>query len=289
MFIIFGSPRSGTTLLSTTLDQNDHISIPEETDFIIPVAFIMNRIKDPDIGRELITQAICNSDRFSSSIGKFLTGDEIKNVVQSSDYTTYAVISNIYKLISEKSSTLTAGDKSPNDLLYIRILVETGFLQSQLKIIHIIRDVRDVILSLKKVKWDVDWKHNIEDFFPRMWSDSNLYLHSLMKNDKDRYYLVKYEDFISDPEMITREIACFLGVPFQEKMLDHTNRGLKIREQSHHTNLAMPFMADKIAEWRTKLDPAVSLLCEKQASECLQEFGYPLRGKKSKFLPWFQQ
>ncbi|QHW31542.1 sulfotransferase [Paenibacillus rhizovicinus] len=35
MFIIFGSPRSGTTLLSSVLDAHDDIVVPDETDFIV--------------------------------------------------------------------------------------------------------------------------------------------------------------------------------------------------------------------------------------------------------------
>ena len=38
MFIIFGSPRSGTTLLASSLDQNDQLVVLDESDFIIPMA-----------------------------------------------------------------------------------------------------------------------------------------------------------------------------------------------------------------------------------------------------------
>ena len=46
MFIIFGAPRSGTTLLSSSLNLNDSIVIPHETDFIVPLSFVCRSVKD---------------------------------------------------------------------------------------------------------------------------------------------------------------------------------------------------------------------------------------------------
>jgi len=51
MFVVFGSPRSGTTLLAATLNQNDNIIIPDETDFIIPLAFLLKTVKDEEKGK----------------------------------------------------------------------------------------------------------------------------------------------------------------------------------------------------------------------------------------------
>jgi hypothetical protein len=37
MFFIFGNPRSGTTLLCASLELNDKIVVPDETDIVVPL------------------------------------------------------------------------------------------------------------------------------------------------------------------------------------------------------------------------------------------------------------
>jgi hypothetical protein len=270
MFIIFGSPRSGTTLLSSTLNLNDQIVIPLETDFIIPTAFIIDRIKDSDIGKDLIYKLITSSERYKISIGEYLSNEEIKFCLDKSSYLLSDIISDLYQIIANKQNAKIAGDKSPNDLLFSRILIKNGLFDSDIKIIHIIRDIRDVIFSLKKLNWNPD----MEQWFPRFWSTSNLYIHNYYKSRLDKYILIKYENLVTNPGYYLKKITDFLEVSFQDKMLDHTNRGLLLRNQEHHVNLALPFIASKVKNWETNLDPYSTEMCEKQANEALKEFEY---------------
>jgi hypothetical protein len=46
MLFVFGSPRSGTTLLAQILNSHPEIVVPHETDFIIPFVFVFDRIPD---------------------------------------------------------------------------------------------------------------------------------------------------------------------------------------------------------------------------------------------------
>lgn len=149
MFIIFGSPRSGTTLLATTLNLNDQIIVPDETDFIVPTTYILNRVKDPEAGKILIGEFIPSTARFDSSIGKYLSKKDVLMAVRGADYDISSIISGIYNKISEKLGKTIAGDKSPNDLPHVAMFYRNGLFNGKIKIIHIIRDIRDVISSLK--------------------------------------------------------------------------------------------------------------------------------------------
>jgi len=279
MFIIFGSPRSGTTLLSTTLNLNDHITIPDESDFIIPAAFILDRIKDPCVGKQLLENLIVNTERYEQSLGHFLEPIEARNVIKNSRYQLYDIINNLYQLMANKNNTQLGGDKSPNDLLYLRILIDTSMFESDIKIIHIVRDVRDVVLSLRNVNWNFEGKDKIEKFLPRLWSDTNLYLYNMFKYKPDKYLFVKYEDMVLNPRCVFEQITKFLNVPYQEKMFNHSERGLDYKKYSHHVNLSMPFLVDKINTWKGKPDPLIIKECNKQATEALREFGYIVPGR----------
>ncbi|WP_188593731.1 sulfotransferase family protein [Paenibacillus silvae] len=274
IFIIFGSPRSGTTLLSTLLSANNYIHIPDETDFIVPLAFILNRIEDEAIGKSLISRMIVSSKRFSCSLGQSLSVNEVINIVWKSDYKLDSILSNLFNASAKNNGAMIGGDKSPNDLLNIRVLEETGLGSESIKIIHIVRDIRDVILSLKNVDWDVDWKDNIETFFPRMWCDSNLYLNQLYSKSEQKYTLIKYEDLLHEPHHILHQLTDFLGVPFDENMLEKSTRAQKYLNVSHHENVSKDIMKTRAYAWKENITQDMLDVIDKQASEAINFFGY---------------
>ncbi len=243
MFIIFGSPRSGTTLLASTMDSNDSVLIPRETDFIVPTAFVVDRVKDQKVGKKLIAELITSAEGLANSIGEYLSERDVKKIVSRSEYSLTGIVSQLYEAIADKERAKIAGDKSPNDLNFLRILVKTGLVDSDVKVIHIIRDIRDVVLSLKKVSWA---PRDIETRFPRLWNYSNLYLRGLYAPRPEKYLLIKYEDMVMNPAEIFQKITDFLGVRFQDKMFDHNRRGTRYSCHADHTNIARPFLADRV-------------------------------------------
>lgn len=273
MFIIFASPRSGTTLLARTLNICDQVVIPDETDFIIPTAFLVDRIKDQAVGRAMIKQLIWSADQTRRSLGEYLSQADINSAVDEADYSACAIIQGIYQRLAARAGKRVAGDKSPNDLLFLRILVKMGLMESDIKVIHLVRDVRDVVLSLQKVDWDTG---GIEHWFPRHWGHSNLYLHELLGQRPDRYRMIRYEDLVADPQRHVRDLAGFLDVPFQEKMLDHTQRGERYAAAHDHKNISEPFLAARAGAWRERMSDELRVACEGPAKEALTTFGYPL-------------
>jgi hypothetical protein len=276
MFILFGSPRSGTTLLASALHQNDQIVIPDETDFIIPTAFLVDRIKDPSVGKPMVTQLILSADRTRRSLGEYLTHSDITAAIDAADYTACALIRSIYDALARKLHKTIAGDKSPNDLLFARILMKLGLLDDeQIKLIHIVRDVRDVVLSLQTMDWNLT---DVAAWFPRLWSSSNLYIHDLFRSHPQRYRLIRYEDLVLDPQPQLRQLCDFLNVAFQPNMLDHATRGPRYANVDAHRNLSQPFLPSRAQAWQTpgRLDPALRAHIQKTAHEGLETFGYPL-------------
>ncbi len=272
MFIIFGSPRSGTTLLASSLDQGDDLVVPHETDFIIPLAFLVDRVKDPVKGRLLVADMIVSTEGFTESLGKYLSRADVSKCVASASYTVPSILEGIYAKVARAAKRKIAGDKSPNDVAYARMLIKNGLPRSGIKIIHIVRDVRDVLLSLNEVQ-PQDWS-DIRSYFPRLWSYSNLLLHDTYRN-RANYFFVRYEDLVNEPEVAFRGMAKFLGVRFREKMLDAATRGAKYEHMAHHRNLAQP-IAQRRGNWREAMSPGLKTRCVVQAREALARFGYML-------------
>src|SRR5215510_9215778 len=149
MFFVFGSPRSGTTLLAQCLNNHSEIVIPYETSFIIPMSFVFSSIHEPNIGKEIITKLITHSYGFQTSIGEYLSEEKISKIINGCDYHPAQILNSLYAELAISAGKKIAGDKSPNDLLNLNALVSQGGLDDpNIKLIHIVRDIRDVMVSL---------------------------------------------------------------------------------------------------------------------------------------------
>jgi len=272
MFIVFGSPRSGTTLLASSLNQSDHLAVPDETDFIVPAAFIIDRVKDPARGRSLIAELIVAAERFEPSLGEYLTPEEVSASVAEADYTLPGLLQSIYGRVAKAAKRRMAGDKSPNDIAFARILLKNGLAESPIKVIHIVRDLRDVLLSLEEAQpWA--WK-DIAGYFPRLWSQSNLMLQDAYAGRHAKYLFVRYEDLVHKPTVELRRISSFLEIPYQKKILDPTGRAYRYVNQDHHRNLNRP-IRQRRGNWRSTLTRELRARCQVEAREALERFDYP--------------
>jgi hypothetical protein len=271
MLFIFGTPRSGTTLLAQALNTHDDIAIAHESDFIVPATFILDRIEDATIGRKMICDSIIHSVYYRSgmSISEFLGPGEIEEIINSTEYSLAAILDAIYGRLALKAGKKIGGDRSPNDLLSLRFLVKNLAFTPETCIIHIVRDIRDIMVSLHKLNWDP----NIDLYFPRSWAESNLYLYSLFRY-RSKYMLIKYEDFVRSPRSGLAGICAFLGFDFQEKMLDPSTRHPLYRDMPQHANLFNPISADRIGSYRKALSRSSLKNITTQAREALRVFGY---------------
>jgi hypothetical protein len=270
MFFIFGSPRSGTTLLAQSLNAHTSVVVPNETDFVIPLAFLCDRVRDPAVGRELVATAIVSGAAFERSIGKFLTDTEVRECVHDAAYAVSAIIERIYARIAEKAGKRIAGDKSPNDLLFLRILMKSEGISPQTPIIHIVRDFRDVCASIGERGWVQD----MDLYFPRFWNNANLYLWALYRSRPEQYLLLRYEDLVVKPETQLTRVFRHLGLPFEPSVLDPANRDPSLVKQAAHHHLRDAISPRKVGRYRGELSPEQIAAYERQAAEGLAIFGY---------------
>ena len=86
------------------------------------------------------------------------------------------------------------------------------------KVIHLIRDGRDVALSFARTPW---WSHDVIENLRRWEREASVILRDSSEVLKpEQVFLVRYEDLVHEPERVTKEICCFLGVEFESGMLD---------------------------------------------------------------------
>ena len=171
--------------------------------------------------------------------------------------------------MARKAGARLAGDKSPNDLNFLRILTKVDGIPQSAKIIHIVRDVRDVVSSLM----ERGWVPQIESYFPRFWNGSNLYLHHLFRT-KDNYHLVKFEEFVADPGKILGGVCRHLEVDYISQILEPDRRHPRYQDSPHHKRLYQPISTAPVGNFRSKMSPDLIALCEAQSAEAMATFGY---------------
>lgn len=271
MFFVFGMPRSGTTLLARMLNAHPDLLVPHETDFIVPMAFLLDRIADPDVGRPLLRQLVCNTAGFPASLGEYLDDAAVAACIDRAPYRPADILHALYGDMARRAGKRLAGDKSPNDLNFIRILDKTGAIAPPVRVLHIVRDVRDVMVSLGRTGWADD----LDRWFPRQWANQNLYLHDRLQG-LPHYHLVRYEDLVSDPAGQTRTLCKWLGVDWTPAMLyDDARAHPRYSDMPHHARLAQPVDDRGVGQYRAHAGADTLALWAMQAREALTRFGYP--------------
>jgi hypothetical protein len=266
---IVGSPRSGTTLLRAMLDSHPDLAIPPESYFIVSLAgmageqFDLNRFRQALLGHEWF--------------GLWQISDaEVTEVLQESSPSTYSdAIREVYELYAKKHGKPRYGDKTPRYSIHIPLLTS---LFPDARFIHIIRDGRDVSLSLMDVRLG---RGHVREA-ARLWrSRVKAARRSGQQVGPSRYREIRYEDLVDDPEAAIRPLCAFIDLPFDPGILTYYSRvseipipGLGIRyKPGHQTHIGEP-PRKGLRDWRTQMDRHDLAVFEADAGDLLDELGY---------------
>jgi len=162
-------------------------------------------------------------------------------------------VNKLCQKASEKNGFSSWGDKTPNYLNDIDILYE---LFPDSKYIYIVRDGRDVTLSLL----EKDWGPNNVYYCAKYWvglNSSNQYFDAL-EVSKNLYQL-KYEDLLDNVEEHVREIYTFLDVEYDEVEL---------------AQLAATVKPGNYNKWKKQMTSMQMNTFDRIASGTLMRFGY---------------
>jgi hypothetical protein len=268
-FILFGSPRSGTTLLAQTLSAHSQVIIPGENDFLGPANSIITRVRDPGVGRRLIADLIVHSVDFPRHLGEYFDHSEVEALVYGAEYTLPSLFRALYGALAHRLGKTLAGDKSPNDMAFARSFAGHGLLDPPMRLVHLVRDVRDMMESFNRMRW----VKNPDLFYARNWATENLYLYSVFCG-AENYYFLRYEDFVSEPRGHLESLCRFMQIGFEDRMLDPQNYSGRYKGVPAHANLYEPISTAHVGKGRVNSSPEQLRRYEEQAGEALRRFGY---------------
>lgn len=173
-------------------------------------------------------------------------------------------------------------EQTPLNVLYIGNILQ---LYPNARIINMVREPRDVLLSQKK-RWqrtflanNVKKKEAIRywiNYHPitisKLWN-TNIQAAETFNND-ERVYFVKFEELLSNPEKIMKQVFLFINLNFEQSFLDVPQIGSSTDiDQSQKRGIDQ----NKSQKWlQGGLTNTEIFLCEKINHNLMNKYGYQL-------------
>ena len=282
-FFIVGSGRSGSTLLRVILCAHSKVTIPPETYFIKPLVeqLPINVVLDShqtDQAIEIITSHYrwqdmgMTKDYFVSQLAG------IKSPLLSD------ITNIIYAYHLSKDNKQIWGDKTPP---YISIVPELLELYPDAKIIHLIRDGRDVTRSFQGTGWYGPWiKDNTKEWKYAI-AQYNRYKHA--RPDID-IYEIKYENLVMETEKTIKDLCIYLGITYEAGMLDWEpaiQGKIPLREAHIHKKLGRNPRVEDINRWKFEMTKREIFITESFIGNELLSTGYELYFSNKAWRPVF--
>jgi hypothetical protein len=147
-------------------------------------------------------------------------------------------------------------------------------------VIQIIRDPRDVTISLMKVPWGARSLLGGLLYWKRLYESSA----SFFREDPLAYTL-KYENLVTCPVDELRRLCQFIGENFEAEMLDTSKSGIKLNSKnvSWKEKASQPLDPSRVSVWRKELSAAENWLAEAFIGDKLVELGYPNEASFERF------
>jgi hypothetical protein len=285
MPIIVGVPRSGTTLLRMMIDAHSAVAIPPETGFLPSLADLDPNQNASRTAFDIITGFHTWPDFGMDAVKLRAALDRLSPVAPGDAARTF------YRTYAARFKKHRWGDKTP---IYGSSIDRIATLLPEARFIHIIRDGRDVMVSVRSL-----WfrpgdtvEACAEDWMSRVTRVREL------GAAVPHYREVGYEALVQRPAETLAEICRFLALDFEPRMLRyHRRAAARLGEhQARYTAdgqllvskadrvrnqrfVMEPPQEDRIGRWKTELTEEEVRRFEADAGGWLDRLGYGTRAR----------
>ncbi len=245
---VIGCPRSGTTLLSELLGMTRWES-PVETHFITKYAKRLHGYGDLKVFENFARLA--RDILKERPVMQWGMEIDIRALFDGLPNHHYATICD--QIVRQRKGK-EWGDKTPHYILELELLAS---LFPDSKYIYIVRDGRDVALSLLRKPWGPNNVYGCAKY----WAECNQETSALTSlRNKGQLFELRYEDLLDEPQKVIAQVFSFLGEPaLSEQQMAETCADIK---------------AGNYNKWQKRMSPQEISLFETIAGDTLNRHGY---------------
>lgn len=274
---IVGVGRSGTTLLRSMLNAHRDLAVVHESRFVGWMAQHRGRYEGSGTFRTelFLGDLLDEGSEIPSRFGAWgVSPGTIRSAVADAAPADLAgAVRVLYETYAAHHCKPMYADKTAG---YIESMTVLGELLPEARFIHIVRDGRDVALSMLGVDFGgVNVPHAAW-----LWSRRVRAAHRAgAALGSSRYLVIRYEDLVDQPARVLGDACDFLGLAFDPGMLsyfqdpDRVTQGLG--RQRHHAHLKLPVTIG-LRDWRAQMGTTDVRRFESIAGDVLSEFDYKL-------------
>jgi Sulfotransferase family len=272
LFVV-GCPRSGTTMLALMLHAHPNLAIPPETRFLIKTWRKRHAFGDLQTEEQRLELASTVTKWGSRVRDLGLDPADLRKKILEGPPTIGSAFGIVFREFAQLHGRARWGDKRPAYYQEVDVLLR---LFPDAQIVHIIRDGRANVASLKRMPW---WKFDSVTSMAT-WS---LAEHCMRRNQRrlpaDTFYAIRYESLVAEPERELRKLCAFLDEDFHDAMLEPNRVTGVVPERKHwHESLKTTVNQSAVDSWRTGLESWELGLMETVLRRKLRRNGYEISG-----------
>jgi hypothetical protein len=262
-------------MLQLMLHGHPRIAIPPETRFLIPAYEAraeFGDLSDPG-NRETLARWIVDREKTRfADLG--LDPQQVVDEIVAGPGTLGSALGIVFRAYARRFGKDRWGDKRPGYFQSIPVLVR---LFPDVQIVHLIRDGRDCVASLKEMPWyKQDSFHALSTWIEAVRAGRR----AARVLGPDSYRELRYEDLIDDPERELTGLCRFLGVDYDPRMAEPSAVAPEAvpSRKTWHRRTHEKVSAARSGTWEQRLEPWEISLCEAEAGPHLRSLGYELSG-----------
>lgn len=266
-FLIIGSGRSGTTMLRLMLNEHPRLSVGGESGFIttlmeqlpldLPLSQDDKHLAFDIISNHwrwknfyLVSNQIVNSNLLEDPrIQQTLPNEKLLDVISSLEQPLLCeLIDAVFCNFANPDKKPRWGDKTPQ---YVKEVNKLHKVFYDAKFIHLIRDGRDVYISLRNLGWAGS---TIKQKAQHWCKAVNMACEVGRELDDELYLEITYEDLVLKTEETLKTICTFLGEEYDSRMLNfHKGATKKCIDLPYHLKTRRPPDPADTYRWRKEM------------------------------------
>ena len=284
---IIGSPRSGTTLLTSVLNATQTVLSTPEVRFTM--AFYrpygtQNPVK-ASFAQHFTTYTKLLFDRVKLhkkaqlQLTNFDQDVYLNFDAQKLSDLNYAnlcklLLLNIQLPNKDNSTVQTIVDKNPDYTFYVEALMK---IYPDAKFVVALRDYRATVSQKESVEQQSDLLQHAY-----LWDKMQGEVYRLLQLYPTKILPIKYEDTVQQTETIIKQVCSFLGIEFTPEMLNPQQKvkvqldqtDISEREKKKIGDLQKPINTNRLEAWKTRLNTTELQLIETLCADTGKLFGY---------------